>query len=129
MTEKKANEIFRSKYPDGEILRPYSTSEGYKYWVVFNKSGKVYGYAVQNYVQLLIRLGFKVVYQKHVDRAKKELEEKKHNLELGYDPYDLFSDYRNEEEKAYFRKVTEERIKYIEEYLEDIEKNYIICEG
>lgn len=57
MTEKKANEHFRTKYPNGEIRRPNSTSSGYKYWVIFDKNNpKVYSYSAPNYSALLGKL-------------------------------------------------------------------------
>ena len=45
MTESRANEIFRSKYPEGEICRKHSTSAESKYWVTFEPNGKVYYYS------------------------------------------------------------------------------------
>lgn len=74
MTESRANEIFRSKYPNGEICRKNSTSAESKYWVTFNKDGKVYYYSCTSYAQLLNRLGFHVVYKHDVDAAKATLE-------------------------------------------------------
>lgn len=62
MTEKKANEYFRTKYPNGEICRPNSTSAGYKYWVIFDTTVepcKPYYYTAANYHNLLGRLGIK----------------------------------------------------------------------
>ena len=60
MTEKKANELFRTKYPNGEICRPNSTSAGYKYWVIFDKNiGRVYYYTASNYSNLLGKLKIK----------------------------------------------------------------------
>ena len=35
MTERQANEIFRSKYPEGEIVRKNASSAGSRYFVVF----------------------------------------------------------------------------------------------
>lgn len=62
MTEKKANEYFRTKYPNGEICRPNSTSAGYKYWVVFDTTiqpHKGYYYTAANYGNLLGKLKIK----------------------------------------------------------------------
>lgn len=62
MTEKKANELFKTKYPNGYIKRPNSTSAGYKYWVVFDdtlENVKPYSYTATNYSNLLGRLGIK----------------------------------------------------------------------
>lgn len=62
MTEKKANEFFRTKYPNGEIKRPHSTSAEYRYWVIFDTSKefcKPYYYIAANYSNLLGKLGIK----------------------------------------------------------------------
>lgn len=80
MTEKKANEIFRSKYPEGEICRKNSTSAGSKYWVTFNKGGKVYYYSSTSYSELLGRFGFKVIYKHDVETAKKYIEKYEKDL-------------------------------------------------
>ena len=57
MTEKKANEIFRTQYPNGEIRRPHSTSAEWKYWVIFDKNNpRVYYYSATNYSNLLGKL-------------------------------------------------------------------------
>jgi len=79
MTIKQANNIFQTKYPDGEIIQrgcmggasKVSTS------VIYQKGGKVYSYNVQNYVELLNRLGFKVIYKRQVEAMKREIENMK----------------------------------------------------
>ena len=80
MTEKKVNDIFKTKYPDGEIRRPNSTSEGSRYWVVFDKGGKVYSYNAQSYQELLERLGFKVAYAHNIRNAESILSRLKEDL-------------------------------------------------
>ncbi len=70
MTEKKANEIFRSKYPEGEIVRKNASSAGSKYFVVFSKGGKVYYYNAQSYQELLGRLGFQIAYKHDIINAE-----------------------------------------------------------
>lgn len=103
MTEKKANEIFRSKYPNGEICRRNSTSAGNKYWVVFDKSianHKVYHYSETSYAGLLNRLGFKIVYKHDVETAKyyvKQYQKELDDLNNGIKPpffncFGIFSD-------------------------------------
>lgn len=62
MTEKKANEYFKTKYPNGYIKRPNSTAAGYKFWVVFDDTKelvKAYSYTASNYSNLLGKLGIK----------------------------------------------------------------------
>ncbi len=56
MTLKHANDIFRSKYPNGEICRKHTTSAENKYWVTFQPNGKVYYYSGQSYGELLYKL-------------------------------------------------------------------------
>lgn len=74
MTEEKANEIFRTKYPQGEIRRRRSTSAGNKYWVKFKHNSNAYYYSCTSYAQLLERFGFKVVYKHNIDNARATLE-------------------------------------------------------
>ena len=42
MTEQKANQIFKTKYPEGEIVRRNNSSAGNKFWVTFKPEGRVY---------------------------------------------------------------------------------------
>ena len=69
MTEARANEIFRTKYPNGSILRKNSTSAGNKYCVVFDENSKVYFYSATSYVELLRRLKFNVIYKHNLNNA------------------------------------------------------------
>ena len=82
MTEQKANQIFKTKYPEGEIVRRNNSSAGNKFWVTFKPDGKVYYYSCATYKQLLQKLGFEVVYQHNIEAeenliamAEKDLEE------------------------------------------------------
>ena len=70
MTEARANEIFRTKYPNGSILRKNSTSAGNKYWVVFDENSKVYYYSATSYSELLRRLKFNVIYKHDLKTAE-----------------------------------------------------------
>ena len=70
MTEKKANEIFRTKYPEGEIVRRNNSSAGNKFWVTFKPEGKVYYYACSTYQELLTRFGFKIAYKHDIESVK-----------------------------------------------------------
>ena len=81
MTEKKANEIFRTKYPDGEICKKNSTSAGGKYWVTFKPNGKVYYYSCASYAELLGRFDFNVVYKHDLVSAEETLRAYKKQLE------------------------------------------------
>ena len=81
MTEKKANEIFRTKYPEGEICRRNSTSAGNKFWVTFKPNGKVYYYACSSYAELLKRFDFEVVYKHDIKTAEDTLAKYEKQLE------------------------------------------------
>lgn len=74
MTEARANEIFRTKYPNGSILRKNSTSAGNKYWVVFDENSKVYYYSATSYSELLRRLKFNVIYKHDLKTAEANVE-------------------------------------------------------
>ena len=74
MTEARANEIFRTKYPEGEITRKNASSAGWKYFVTFKPNGKAYYYGCTSYAELLNRFGFEVVYKHNIEFAKATLE-------------------------------------------------------
>lgn len=60
MTNKKANEHFRTKYPNGHIALPSKCdAPAGKYFVTFEPLGKVYYYSAANYDNLLGKLGIR----------------------------------------------------------------------
>lgn len=73
MTEKRANEIFRTKYPEGKIVRRHASSADNKFWVTFKPEGKVYYYACSTYQELLSRFGFKIAYKHDVEALKDQV--------------------------------------------------------
>ena len=84
MTEQKANQIFKTKYPEGEIVRRNNSSAGNKFWVTFKPEGRVYYYSCATYQELLSRFGFEIVYQhnvtsvkEYIDKLEKQLAELK----------------------------------------------------
>lgn len=81
MTEARANEIFRTKYPEGEIVRKNASSAGWKYFVVFKHGGKVYEYGCTSYQQLLGRFGFNIAYKHDIENAKEQLSKYEKQLE------------------------------------------------
>lgn len=83
MTEKRANEIFRTKYPEGEIVRKNASSAGWKYFVVFKHGGKVYEYGCTSYQQLLGRFGFNIAYKHDIENAKHYIQRYEENIK-GY---------------------------------------------
>ena len=114
----------KQKYSEGEIIQrgcmggasKVSTS------VIYQKGGKVYSYNVQNYVELLNRLGFKVIYKREIEVIKKEIEKMekiiadggKDNIFFGF--MELLEDEK------------EELLNTIEEY-QDIIKNSVVVNG
>lgn len=131
MTEQRANEIFRTKYPNGEIGRPNSTSVGSKYWVIFDNSngeGKVYGYAASSYVALLQRLGFKICYRADIQVAYTELDRMEKELAKGYeaflDEWIFTASYTEMEEE--WRTSLQGGINAQRAYIERVESEYII---
>ena len=74
MTEQRANEIFRTKYPEGEIVRKNASSAGSRYFVTFKKYGKAYYYGATSYQELLGRFGFDIAYGHNIETAKAEIE-------------------------------------------------------
>lgn len=80
MTEKRANEIFKTKYPEGEIVRRNNSSAGNKFWVTFKPDGKVYYYACTTYQELLQRFGFSIVYKHDIESVKRHIEALEKNL-------------------------------------------------
>lgn len=124
MTIKQANDIFKMKHPGGEIIQrgcmggvsKSSTS------VIYNKGGKVYSYNVSNYVELLNRIGFKVLYKREVEAMKTSIEKMQKVID------------NNGEENIFFgfMELTPERkqelLNTIAEYQNDI-KECIIVNG
>lgn len=77
MTEKKANEIIRTKYPDATIFRrnSFGGTNTTHLAVVFEPCGKVYDYYGLSYQQVLIKLGFKILYKHNVDSYNRHIAE------------------------------------------------------
>lgn len=75
MTIKQANNIFKTKYPTGEIVQRgcMGGASSVATCVIYKSGGKVYKYNVQNYVELLNRLGFKVLYKKQIEAMQRDI--------------------------------------------------------
>ena len=128
MTEKKANEIFRTKYPEGEICRKNTTSAGNKFWVTFKPNSKVYYYSCTSYVELLRRFGFDVVYKHDVKSAEETLKRYEKQLEDAkngkFQPFAFaFIERTPETEKA----EIEDLQKQIDEYKETLRYYHEEC--
>lgn len=119
MTEARANEIFRTKYPNGEIVRKNASSTGWKYYVVFNRGGKVYYYGCSSYAELLNRLGFEIVYKHNLESAKATLSKwEKEIADAKAGKFSrfafIFTEQNPETEKAYIDDLQ----KHVDEYAE-----------
>ena len=121
MTFKKFEELFLSKYPNGEVVAHGQfggTEKNNKVAVIFNPNSKVYEY-YGSYQTILNRLGIKVLYRSDVEWAKNKLAYYKEN-DGTPSPFSLF---RNTP-RDYSKEITE-----YEKYLADIEDGkYIIIE-
>ncbi len=125
MTIQEVNNIFQTKYSNGIIFQrgSYGGSSKNSISVMFKKNGKVYDYQVQNYVELLNKLGFKVLYQKNVIEMKRQIAELEKELKAGGRENILFkcfvplSDQRKNE-----------YLQIIQSYKEDIENSIIVAE-
>lgn len=93
MTEQQANEIFKTKYPNGEIKRKNTTAAGrWRYWVIFDKTKnfvKPYFYELESYAQLLKYFGFSVIYSHNVQALEREAAQIESDLTAGGEE-DLF---------------------------------------
>ena len=84
MTLEKCIEIFRTKYPEGDIYRTPTTEGRYSgFSVVFRRGGKVYDYSTNTYGVLLRRLGFKVLYKHDVENINESIAEKEELIKQG----------------------------------------------
>lgn len=127
MTEARANEIFRTKYPEGEICRKNTTSAGNKFWVTFKPNGKVYYYNCTSYAELLNRFDFHVVYKHDIDSAKATLDRYQKELdEAKMGKFSMFAfvfiEQTPETEKEYIddlQKQVDEYTELIRHYTED----------
>ena len=75
MTEKQANKIFRTKYPEGRIYngKSYGGASSSEMVVVFKQGGKSYNYQATTYQQILERFGFTILYKHNVENYRAEL--------------------------------------------------------
>lgn len=86
MTEKRANEILRTKYPEATITKGqyYGGSCSGRIVVVFQPGGKVYQYhGCSTYQQILERLGFNILYKHNVTNMENEIKRLEAEIEAG----------------------------------------------
>lgn len=77
MTEVRANEILRTKYPEATIYngKRFGGSCVGRMVVVFKEGGKCYDYCASSYQQVLEKLGFKILYKHNVNNYNRRIEE------------------------------------------------------
>ena len=127
MTEERANEIFRTKYPDGEIVRKHASSAGYKFFVVFKEGGRAYHYDRPSYAQLLNSLGFAVAYEHDILAARSALKRAQDELAGGYEnSYHLFL---TEDGRVRWEEDLRAQIAEYEAYLTKLQTEFIIEKG
>ena len=122
MTEKRANEIFRTKYPEGEIVRRNNSSAGNKFWVTFKPNGKVYYYACSTYQELLSRFGFKIAYKHDIETVKGMIDmydQKILDVENGKVGLSLFKEDTLENQKKFYEEQKQEYQKRLDHMLNE----------
>lgn len=122
MTEKRANEIFRTKYPEGEIVRRNNSSAGNKFWVTFKPNGKVYYYACSTYQELLSRFGFKIAYKHDIETVKSMIamyDQKILDAENGKAGLSLFKEDTPENQKKFYEEQKQEYQKRLDHMLNE----------
>ena len=85
MTNTKANEILRTKYPTATIYKK-NTFHGVfssAFSVTFTDGGKVYNYNASNYGEVLQKLGFTVLYIDEIEDRKQRIERIQNNINAG----------------------------------------------
>ncbi len=86
MELKQVNKIFKTKYQNGEIYakeKDYSKNKT-SIQVIFDITKpkiKVYHYNVINYVELLQKLGFNIIYKKDIEAIQKDINRLQNEIE------------------------------------------------
>lgn len=100
MELKQVNEIFRTKYQNGKIYakdRDYSKNKT-SIQVIFDTTKseiKIYHYNVVNYVELLQKLGFNIIYKKDIEAIQKDVNRLQNEIENEGYYDDLFNCFVN----------------------------------
>lgn len=95
MTEKQANEILRTKYPEATIFRRNSMggTSSSALAVTFYPNGKVYDYQASSYQQVLEKLGFNILYKHNVKNMMDRIEKLQKKIsDGGEDTLHLFGE-------------------------------------
>ena len=89
------NEIFKTKYPTGEVFQKGSfgcgSSSDNKVCVIFKDGEKVYNYSYKSYADLLQQLKFNVWYKYDVESIKSQILNSEKMIEDGGYIDDFFS--------------------------------------
>ena len=89
------NEIFKTKYPTGEVFQKGSfgcgSTSNNKVCVIFKDGGKVYNYQYKSYADLLQQLKFNVWYKYDVESIKEQISNSEKMIEDGGYIDDFFS--------------------------------------
>lgn len=127
MTEKRANEILRTKYPKARIYngKRFGGATSSEMVVVFDEGGKCYNYSASSYQQVLEKLGFKILYKHNVESMNRRIAElEKQIADRGeenrfhlFDKRD-FIPYADDEVKARERELESIRKEIKESYIE-----------
>ena len=87
MTEKKANEILRTKYPEATIHngKRFGGSNSCHMVVTFEPCGKCYSYYASTYQEVLEKLGFNILYKHNVEAINNEIARLEAKIEKGFE--------------------------------------------
>lgn len=85
MTNARANEILKTKYPTAHIFKrnEMGGASSAALAVTFKEGGKVYDYNTQSYADVLNRLGFTVLYKHEVTTLEKLVAELERDIAAG----------------------------------------------
>lgn len=109
MTEAKANEILRTKYPEATIFRRNSIggTTSSRLAITFKPNGKIYDYAATSYQQVLEKLGFNILYKHDVKGYTERIKKLEAEIKTGGEQ-DIFAELFGED---VWHTFTEEELK------------------
>lgn len=117
--------IFMEKYPNGKIaiqkVVSYYERNYQEALVTFEKGKKCYTYHFINYVDLLQKMHFNVIYNETLEKVKKDIAEIKRKINVKQEK-DMFFDFII----TYDIKVLEKELTEKEKQLNNYINNYII---
>lgn len=94
MTNARANEILKTKYPTAHIFKrnEMGGASSAALAVTFKEGGKVYDYNTQSYADVLNRLGFTVLYKHEVTTLERMVADLERDIEAGCYSNPFFGD-------------------------------------